>query len=81
MPLRSLDRASDFVHQISGDADRPPVVDLPGVHGDWMPLERSRPMLSQRVRLIEVAYPRMATWTLNERFFRRAQRVVEEAGD
>ena len=64
MPLRSLDTATELVHQISGPEDAPAMVYLPGVHGDWTANESARTHLSRETRLIEVAYPRNAAWTL-----------------
>lgn len=66
MPLRWLDNAPGLVHQVSGSEDVPPVVYLPGIHGDWTPLEGARPRLNAKVRLIEAAYPRVDHWTLND---------------
>lgn len=66
MPLQLLEHATEFVHQVSGQEDTPPVVYLPGVHGDWTPLNRARPLLAERLLLIEAAYPRVEHWTLED---------------
>lgn len=66
MPLRKLDQASGLVHQISGARDCPTIVYLPGVHGDWTPHERARPMLSREAHFIETAYPRLPHWALDD---------------
>lgn len=64
MPLRLLDQSSALVHQVSGSEELPTLVYLPGVHGDWTPLARARSLLGEAARLVEVAYPRVADWTL-----------------
>lgn len=51
-----------LAYRVTGDAGAPPLVYLPGVHGDWTPLAQARGPLSQRFRLIEVAYPRHPEW-------------------
>lgn len=66
MPLRSLDDAEGLIHQVSGREELPPVIYLPGVHGDWTPLVAARPMLSEELRLVEAAYPRVEHWSLED---------------
>lgn len=79
MPLRRLDRAVGFVHQVSGLESHPPVVYLPGVHGDWTPLERARSLLNRAHRLIEVAYPRVSHWTLSD-FSHGLEHLLDQLG-
>lgn len=55
---------SRLIHRISGPVEGPVAVYLPGVHGDWTPLETARPTLTQHVRLVEVEYPKEAGWNL-----------------
>ena len=64
MPLRKLHQAQGLVYQVSGSNEGTPVVYLPGVHGCWTPLDQARPLLAEHVRLIEIAYPPIDSWTL-----------------
>jgi len=66
MPLRSLDDAAGLLYQVSGQEELPPVIYLPGVHGDWTPLALARPLLSEGLRLVEAAYPRVEHWSLED---------------
>jgi 3-oxoadipate enol-lactonase len=64
MALRLLDQATGLVHQVTGPEEHPPLVYLPGVHGDWTPLGRARSLLNESFQLVEAAYPRVAHWSL-----------------
>lgn len=64
MSYHYLDPIAGLVHDASGPADAPPVVFLPGAHGDPRLLERARPHLNRSLHLIEVTYPRAAGWSL-----------------
>lgn len=66
MSLRGFDQSTGLLHRVSGRAEAPVVVYLPGVHGDWTAQTAARPVLTQGLRLIEVAYPRTAAWNLEE---------------
>jgi pimeloyl-ACP methyl ester carboxylesterase len=44
----------------------PTLVHLPGVHGDWTLIGGFRRVLGDRVRFVEVTYPRTVTWTLDQ---------------
>ena len=61
-----LDQLQGMVHQESGERDGPPAIFLPGVHGDWTLLKRARPILADKLRLIEITYPRAGSWNLGE---------------
>jgi pimeloyl-ACP methyl ester carboxylesterase len=50
--------------RIHGDASLPTVVYLPGLHGDWTLVGGFRTALGQKVRFVEVTYPRTLTWSL-----------------
>jgi pimeloyl-ACP methyl ester carboxylesterase len=52
--------------RIHGDADRPTLVYLPGLHGDWTLVGSFRKALGSRVRFVEVTYPRTLTWSLDD---------------
>ena len=64
MPLRKLHSAEALVHQISGIDNAIPVVYLPGVHGCWTPMDQARPLLAEKLQLVEVAYPLFDSWSL-----------------
>ena len=66
MPLRLLDHAAGLVHQATGDPRAPPILYLPGVHGDWTPQVRARSMLSRDFHFLETAYPRIENWSIDD---------------
>ncbi len=66
MPLRQLASAIGLVHQTAGDPNAPPVLYLPGVHGDWTPQVAARPLLSRNYHFVETAYPRIETWSIDD---------------
>ncbi|HWD92172.1 MAG TPA: alpha/beta hydrolase [Verrucomicrobiae bacterium] len=49
-----------------GDATRPTLIYLPGLHGDWTLIGSFRRALGNRVRFVEVTYPRTLTWSLDD---------------
>ena len=55
---------SQLIRQVSGPIEAPLAIYLPGIHGDWTPLETAREALSERVRLVEVEYPKEPGWDL-----------------
>src|SRR5262245_26801914 len=52
--------------RIHGGGNRPTLVYLPGLHGDWTLVGSFRHALGPRVRFIEVTYPRTLTWSLDD---------------
>lgn len=66
MPLRQLDSARELVHQRAGHPDAPPLLYLPGVHGDWTPQVGARSCLSEKFHLVETAYPRVDHWSIDD---------------
>jgi pimeloyl-ACP methyl ester carboxylesterase len=52
--------------RIHGEASRPTLIYLPGLHGDWTLIASFRRALGGRVRLVEVTYPRTLTWSLDD---------------
>lgn len=79
MSLQTLDSARGLIYRVSGPEDAPAAVYLPGVHGDWTPNEGARAVLGAGIRLIEVAYPRMAEWQLHD-FARSLGEVLDTLG-
>ncbi len=57
--------------------DKPAVLFLPGIHGDWTHLGRARPLLSQSLNLVEIAYPRIADWEIED-FVRAVEAILDE---
>ena len=66
MPLRQLSDTKNLVHQAAGDPNATPLLYLPGVHGDWTPQVRARPLLSRNFHLVETAYPRIENWSIED---------------
>ena len=66
MPLRRLDYATGLVHQVTGDPNAPPILYLPGVHGDWTPQVRARSILGRDFHVVETAYPRIENWSIDD---------------
>ena len=52
--------------RVYGDAARPTLVYLPGLHGDWTLVSSFRRALGDRVRFAEITYPRTLTWSLED---------------
>lgn len=66
MSIEKLAYSRDLIHQVSGDSAAPPLVYLPGVHGDWTIFERLRPLLNAHFRVIEITYPRRTDWKIED---------------
>lgn len=52
--------------RVHGDAAKPTLVYLPGLHGDWTLVGSFRHALAGRVQFVEVSYPRTLKWSLND---------------
>lgn len=60
------DNSSERVDlRIHGDASRPTLIYLPGLHGDWTLVSGFRKAIGDRVRFIEITYPRTLAWSLS----------------
>lgn len=60
---------SDWRHfqvRVHGPPDRPTLIYLPGVHGDWTLVSSFRAALCDRVRFVEFTYPRTVAWSIDE---------------
>lgn len=66
-----------ILHRLSGPEDAPVVVYLPGLHGDWTPLNRTRLHLSRHFRLVELSYPQRAEWDLADYADAAEERLTE----
>src|SRR6266508_4742975 len=56
----------DLKMRVHGDASLPPLVYLPGMHGDWTLFSRFRAAIAGRERFVEFTYPRTTTWSLDD---------------
>lgn len=73
MTPNPFETSPDLLTRVSGPADSPVLVYLPGVHGDWTLMGELRALLAPHCRLIEIAYPHAASdWTLDDYAFRLA---------
>ena len=52
--------------RVYGDAARPTLIYLPGIHGDWTLVGSFRRALAGRVRFVEFTYPRTLDWSLED---------------
>lgn len=49
-----------------GDAGKPTLIYLPGLHGDWTLVGSFRAAMVERVRFVEFTYPRTLSWSLED---------------
>jgi pimeloyl-ACP methyl ester carboxylesterase len=52
--------------RVYGEANLPTLIFLPGIHGDWTLIGSFRRALGNRVRFVEITYPRTLTWSLED---------------
>ncbi len=52
--------------RIHGTAEKPTLIYLPGLHGDWTLIGGFRKCLGSRVRFVEFTYPRTLEWSLDD---------------
>jgi pimeloyl-ACP methyl ester carboxylesterase len=52
--------------RIYGSPALPTLIYLPGLHGDWTLIGRFRRALANRVRFVELTYPRTLDWSLDD---------------
>ena len=65
--------------RIHGDNSQPTLVYLPGLHGDWTLVGGFKRALGNRVRFVEITYPRTLTWSLDE-YAGAVEKALEERG-
>lgn len=63
---QSLDQTRELAWRVSGPPEAPVLIYVPGIHGDWTPMWRIRELLNQKLRLVEIAYPRAPEWSLDD---------------
>jgi hypothetical protein len=52
--------------RISGPLDKPVLIYLPGLHGDWTLVSSFKAALGNSVRFVEITYPRTTEWSLRQ---------------
>jgi len=55
----------ELLMRVYGDAELPTLIYMPGLHGDWTLVSSFRVALANRVRFVEMTYPRSLTWNIN----------------
>ena len=65
--------------RISGDASKPTLIYLPGLHGDWTLIGSFKRALGDRARFVEVTFPRTLTWSLDD-YAANVERALAEQG-
>jgi pimeloyl-ACP methyl ester carboxylesterase len=58
--------AEELQLRIHGEATLPTLIYLPGLHGDWTLIGGFRHAIGDRVRFVELTYPRTLTWSLDD---------------
>ena len=66
MHEKDFDRTSGLLFQATGPRHAMPVLYLPGVHGDWTPQAAAGRHFRRSFYLIETAYPRVETWSIDD---------------
>src|SRR5215475_4030811 len=65
--------------RIHGPDSLPTLIYLPGLHGDWTLIGSFRHALGNRVRFVEITYPRTLTWSLDG-YAANVERALAEKG-
>src|SRR5687768_15713419 len=52
--------------RVHGDAGKPTLIYLPGLHGDWTLVGSFRAVMMRHVRFVEFTYPRTLSWSLED---------------
>lgn len=52
--------------RIHGDASLPTLIYLPGLHGDWTLVSGFGHAIGDKLRFVEITYPRTLAWSLDE---------------
>lgn len=64
--------------RIQGSPDLPVLVYLPGMHGHWAFAHKLRKELEGKVRLVELAYPAVVTWSVRD-YARAVRQALQQA--
>jgi pimeloyl-ACP methyl ester carboxylesterase len=65
-PPPDFEGAESLKLRVHGPDDAKALVYLPGLHGDWTLVGSFRQALGDRVRWIEITYPRTLSWSLDD---------------
>ena len=65
--------------RIYGEASQPALIYLPGLHGDWTLVGSFRRALGNRLRFVEITYPRTLTWSLDD-YAANVERALTKKG-
>ena len=52
--------------RVHGDAGKPTLIYLPGLHGDWTLVSSFREAVKDQLRFVEFTYPRTLSWSLED---------------
>jgi pimeloyl-ACP methyl ester carboxylesterase len=52
--------------RIHGNGSLPTLIYLPGLHGDWTLVSGFRQAVADKIRFVEITYPRTLTWSLDD---------------
>lgn len=63
---RGPEDAESLQVRIHAELLQPTLIYLPGLHGDWTLVGSFRTALANRVRFVELTYPRTLTWSLSD---------------
>ena len=58
--------AEELQLRIHGGASLPTLIYLPGLHGDWTLIGGFRHAIGDKVRFVEITYPRTLKWSLDD---------------
>lgn len=68
-----------FQIRVHAGGSGPPLVYLPGLHGDWTLVAAFRGALAGRIPFVEITYPRTLTWSLTD-YAREIDAALMERG-
>src|SRR4051812_36299453 len=77
--LTEASQTEELQLRFHGPPALPVLVYLPGLHGDWTLIGRFRRALRERVRFVEVTYPRTLDWSLDD-YAAALEKVLRENG-
>ncbi len=64
--LPSIMETESLQIRIHGEASKPTLIYLPGIHGDWTLVSSFRERIKPHVRFVEFTYPRTLEWSLDD---------------
>jgi pimeloyl-ACP methyl ester carboxylesterase len=79
MVIFTVEMPEQIQLRIQGDSSQPTLIYLPGLHGDWTLVGSFKRALANRVRFVEITYPRTLTWTLDD-YASNVEQTLAERG-